>query len=372
MGAAPFPCPRASVPHARARVAAPPPAWYTGAGHPADGRRPHARRAAFLHERGHTSPLELVSSSCTRAGEVSRRAGHGSHGPKDMYFGQQKSRPPEWCKHSSERPDHAPVRGVNGRYTIVTELAPSVASSYHDFCRVSSPSLHFPARTTRAICPLAAAGRRAAARQTPRPAGARNAAPRGPRSGPRAPAGGAATEAPKDSASPAAGGARPERARAPSKRSAAGARGPARSPQRTGGARRASTGAPQRAKAGGKPPARERRASAAEDGNARAGARPRPRGSRPQSRKNADRQRRAAASQPLYDRRRAPGRAEREAERRRRARTATTGRPSRPAARGPAGSRPPFPETGKLGFMPGNHHPARLHPIVGLARLRVP
>lgn len=74
--------------HARPLMGAraPPPAWYTGAGHPADGRQPHTRRAAFLHERGHTSPLVLVNTSTTRAGDISRRAAHGSHGRIFMYF----------------------------------------------------------------------------------------------------------------------------------------------------------------------------------------------------------------------------------------------------------------------------------------------
>lgn len=49
---------------------APPARWYTGRARPADDRQPHARRAASLHGRGHTSPLELVSSSCTRAGDT--------------------------------------------------------------------------------------------------------------------------------------------------------------------------------------------------------------------------------------------------------------------------------------------------------------
>lgn len=89
MGAAPFPCPRASVPHARVRVAAPPPAWNTGAGHPADDRQPHARRAHFLHGPRQTSPLPPVGALPPRR-RHSRRGGHGSHVPKYVLEGAKK------------------------------------------------------------------------------------------------------------------------------------------------------------------------------------------------------------------------------------------------------------------------------------------
>lgn len=60
----------------------PPPAWYTGAGHPADGRRPHARRGHFLHGLAQSSPFAPVDTSATRAGDTHGGPGHGSHAPK--------------------------------------------------------------------------------------------------------------------------------------------------------------------------------------------------------------------------------------------------------------------------------------------------
>ena len=65
----------------------PPPAWYTGAGHPAYDRGPHPRRDSSMHGPVHTSPLAPVGASTTRAGDFSRRAAHGSHGRKFMQFG---------------------------------------------------------------------------------------------------------------------------------------------------------------------------------------------------------------------------------------------------------------------------------------------
>lgn len=64
----------------------PPPAWYTGAGHPAYDRGPHPRRGHSLHGLSQTSPLAPVGASTTRAGDFSRRAAHGSHGRIFMQF----------------------------------------------------------------------------------------------------------------------------------------------------------------------------------------------------------------------------------------------------------------------------------------------
>ena len=122
MGAAPFPCPRASVPHARARVAAPPPAWYTGAGHPADGRRPHARRAASLHERGHTSPLEPVGPSATRAGDTHGGRATVATAHKICTLGSKKSHPCGVVAALHGWPDHGP-QAVSGRYLVVADTA---------------------------------------------------------------------------------------------------------------------------------------------------------------------------------------------------------------------------------------------------------
>lgn len=69
---------------ARCRAAAPPPPWYTGGGHPADGRRLHARRADFLHEVGQPSPFGAVAS-VTRAGDSRSTSRHGSHGAILLY-----------------------------------------------------------------------------------------------------------------------------------------------------------------------------------------------------------------------------------------------------------------------------------------------
>lgn len=141
-------------------------------------------------------------------------------------------------------------------------------------------------------------GRRAAARQTPAQRG-RGTQPPERRAAAREPPLGEERARP-EGAAPAGRQGSPGRSgheRPPSARldgRAGSARGPARSPQRTGGARRASTGALRRAKAGGMPPTSARRASAPEDGNARADVRPRPRGSRPQGRKKSRPQGRAA------------------------------------------------------------------------------
>lgn len=119
---------------------APPPAWYTGAGHPADDRRPHARRAASLHGCGQSSPLEPVGSSCTRAGDT-----HGGRATVATALGYvlwAAKKPSAGVVQALKRTARPrPRAGVNGRYTIVTELAPSVGISYHDLCRVSSPVL---------------------------------------------------------------------------------------------------------------------------------------------------------------------------------------------------------------------------------------
>lgn len=120
--------------------------------------------------------------------------------------------------------------------------------------------------------------RRAAARQPPPGGGEERSPPsaaqrrESPRRGRRA-RGREGQRQPGGRGDPAAAGTSAHRA--PGWTGAQEARGePARSPQRTGGARRASTGALQRAKAGGMPPTSARRASAPEDGDARAGEQP--------------------------------------------------------------------------------------------------
>ena len=75
---------------------APPARWYTGWARPADDRQPHARRAAFLHGRGHTSPLEPVGSSATRAGDT--HGGRATVATAQMIctLGSKKATHAEW------------------------------------------------------------------------------------------------------------------------------------------------------------------------------------------------------------------------------------------------------------------------------------
>ena len=137
---------------------APPARWYTGRARPADGRQPHARRARSLHGSRHASPLELVSSSCTRAGDTHGGRATVATAQRNMYFGHQKSRPPEWCKHSSERPDHAPrtesewsLCDCDGACTIRSIIVPRIMQDVKPpACKIGPLALafHTPAAAT--------------------------------------------------------------------------------------------------------------------------------------------------------------------------------------------------------------------------------
>lgn len=184
----------------------------------------------------------------------------------------------------------------------------------------------FPGRTGKPCgCFPAAAGRRAAARQTPTARGRGTKPPRGPRSGPRAPARGSRRERPKPGTSPRGRGDPPERARAPTERPGPRARRrregaraqPSESRRRQARRAPARRSAPRRGDAAHE----RRRASAPEDGAGR----------RPQ----------ADPAPPAEAQKRRPGEPgggeQNRGKRPRSGRAATrTGRASRPAASAPA------------------------------------
>lgn len=85
-----------SMPSGYIPLRAPPARWYTGRARPADGRQPHARRVDSMRELDHTSPLEPVGSSATRAGDTHGGRATVATAQRICTLGSKKATHAEW------------------------------------------------------------------------------------------------------------------------------------------------------------------------------------------------------------------------------------------------------------------------------------